>query len=258
MGLLEGRRALVVGVANRHSTAWGIAQALDREGAALALTYHRERSGDHIQKLSAELSRPVLTLPLDVSSDASLAQMAEELGRHWDRLDIVVHSVAHAKTEELAGRFVDTSRDGWALAQDVSAYSLVALTRAVLPLLERSEGGSVLALSYMGSLRVLPNYNVMGTAKASLESAVRYLAHDLGPSGIRVNAISPGAINTVSARGVKGFVSMLHTMEEQAPLRRTITTGDVGNAAVFLGSEWARNITGQILMVDAGHHIMGI
>jgi enoyl-[acyl-carrier protein] reductase I len=258
MGLLEQKRALVVGVANKRSMAWGIAQALAREGAELALTYQTERFKENLDKLLPDLGRPVKTFPLDVADDASLARLQEELSAAWDHVDVVVHSVAHARTEDLSGRFVDTSREGWTLAHDVSAYSLVALTRAVLPLLTRSSDPSVMTLTYMGSTRVLPNYNVMGAAKASLEAAVRYLAYDLGPHGIRVNAISPGPVKTLAASGVKGFSSVLHTIEEQAPLHRNITTEDVGNAAVFLASPWARNITGQVLFVDAGHHIMGI
>jgi enoyl-[acyl-carrier protein] reductase I len=260
MGLLDGKRALVVGIANKRSMAWGIAQALAREGARLVLTYQMDRFRENLEKLVPELPRAdtVRLLALDVTDDRSLAALHDTLASEADTLEVLVHSVAHARSEDLAGRFVETSRDGWTLAQDVSAYSLVGLTRAVLPLLERAGDASVMTLTYMGSVRVLPNYNVMGTAKASLEAAVRYLAYDLGPSGIRVNAISPGPVKTLAATGVKGFSSVLHTIEDKAPLHRNISTGDVGNAAVFLASDWARNITGQILYVDAGHHIMGI
>lgn len=259
MGILDGRRALVVGVANKRSMAWGIARALAREGAELALTYQLERFRENLEELVPELPRPARLLPLDVTDDTSLAALPQALGKSWDALDILVHSVAHAKTEDLHGRFVDTSRDGWALAQDVSAYSLVAVTRSVLPLLERSTAGaSVMTLTYLASERVVPNYNVMAAAKASLEASVRYLANELGPSGIRVNAISPGPVKTLAASGVKGFSGVLKTLEERAPLRRNITTDDVGNAAVFFASEWARNITGVVLFVDAGHHILGL
>jgi enoyl-[acyl-carrier protein] reductase I len=257
-GLLEGRRALVVGVANKRSMAWGIARALAREGAELALTYQTERFKENLDELVVELPRPVLLFGLDVTQDDSLAALAQALGRQWDRLDVLVHSVAHARSEELSGRFVDTSREGWQLALDVSSYSLVGLTRAVLPLLQASGSASVMALTYLGSERVLPNYNIMGVAKAALESSVRYLAADLGRDGIRVNAISAGPVKTLAASGVKGFSSMLHEIEQRAPLKRNITTEDVGNAAVFLASEWARNVTGQVLFVDAGYHIMGI
>jgi enoyl-[acyl-carrier protein] reductase I len=257
-GLLEGRRALVVGVANKRSMAWGIARALAREGADLALTYQTERFKENLDELVTELPRPVLEFPLDVTVDGSLDALADTLSREWDRLDVLVHSVAHARSDELGGRFVNTSRDGWGLALDVSAYSLVGLARVMLPLLKASGSASIMALTYLGSERVLPNYNVMGVAKAALESAVRYLAADLGVDGIRVNAISAGPVKTLAASGVKGFSSMLHEIEQRAPLRRNITTEDVGNAAVFLASDWARNITGQVLFVDAGYHVMGI
>lgn len=257
-GLLEGSRALVVGVANKRSMAWGIAQALAEQGAELALTYQSERFKENLDKLVGELPRPVLQFPCDVSTDASIAELAHQLARTWDGLDVLVHSVAYARSEDLGGRFVDTSRDGWALAQDISAYSLVGLTRVLLPLFQARGGGSIIAMTYLGSERVLPNYNVMGVAKAALESTVRYLAQDLGQDGIRVNAISAGPVKTLAASGVKGFSGILRQIEEKAPLRRNITTTDVGYAAVFLGSEWARNISGQVLFVDAGHHIMGI
>jgi enoyl-[acyl-carrier protein] reductase I len=258
MGILTGKRALVVGVANKRSMAWGIAQAMDREGAELALTYQMERFKENLDKLVGDLGRPVLEMPLDVTEEASLANLTATLQREWGQVDIVVHSVAHARTEDLSGRFVDTSREGWALALDVSAYSLVALTRACLPLFSEENGASVMTLTYLGSERVMPNYNVMGTAKAALEATVRYLAWDLGPMGVRVNALSPGPVKTLAATGVKGFSGMLHEIEERAPLRRNITPLDVGNAAVCLGSDWARNITGQVLFIDAGYHVMGI
>ncbi len=258
MGILEGKLALIVGVANKRSMAWGIAQAMDREGAELALTYQIERFKENLDKLAPELHRAVLELPLDVSRDESLAELGGALAREWGGVDIVVHSVAHARGEDLSGRFVDTSRDGWILAHDVSAYSLVALARTCLPLFAEGAGGSIMTLSYLGSERVMPNYNVMGTAKAALEATVRYLAWDLGERGIRVNALSPGPVKTLAASGVKGFSGMLHEIEDRAPLRRNITPADVGNAAAFLGSDWARNITGQILFVDAGYHVMGI
>ena len=258
MGLLTGREALVVGVTNHRSIGWGIARALAREGAALTMTYHRERSRQHLEKLTGELEGPCRLLPLDVTDDASVTAMGEALEHEIQALDVLVHSVANAKVEDLSTRFVQQSRDGWRVAHDVSAFSLVALTRAVLPLLEAAGDASIMAISYMGSDRVLPHYNVMGPAKASLEAAVRYLAHDLGPSGIRVNAISPGPVKTLSAAGVKGFAASLGLIEEKAPLHRNISIDDIGNAAAFLGSSWARNVTGQILFVDSGHHIMGI
>ena len=261
MGLLEGKRALVAGVANKFSLAWGIAQAFDREGAEIVFTYHRERSHEHLIKLVSELQHPARMVELEAQSDASMAAMAEAVAEGTDRLDIVVHAFAHARPEDLEVGFRDTSRDGWALAQDVSAYSLVALTHALLPLLGAGgdrHGASVMTLSYLGGDRVLPNYNVMGPAKAALEAAVRYLASDLGRENIRVNTLSTGPVKTLRASGVKGFGQMRHQLEERSPLGRNITSGDVGNAAVFLASDWAANVTGQVLFVDAGYHIMGI
>ena len=261
MGLLDGKRALVAGVANKFSLAWGIARALDREGAEIVFTYHRERSREHLTKLMTELQAPARLVELEAQSDASMAAMAAKVAAATDRLDIVVHAFAHARPEDLEARFQDTSREGWALAQDVSAYSLVALTRALLPLLGAGgdrHGASVMTLSYLGGERVLPHYNVMGPAKAALEEAVRYLAADLGQDNIRVNTLSTGPVKTLRASGVKGFGQMRHELEARSPLGRNITTADVGNAAVFLASDWAANITGQVLFIDAGYHIMGI
>lgn len=257
-GLLAGKRALIVGVANKRSIAWGIAEAMAREGAELALTYQTERFKENLEKLVPELPTPPLMALCDVQQEESLVALGERLGEAWDGLDILVHSVAYARGEDLSGRFVDTTRDGWALAQDVSSYSLVGLTRAVLPLLTARGEASIMTMTYIGSERVLPNYNVMGTAKASLESAVRYLAYDLGTDGIRVNAISAGPVKTLAAAGVKGFSGAKQEIEARAPLHRNISPADVGNAAVFLASDWARNITGQILYVDAGHHVVGV
>lgn len=259
MGLLAGKRALVAGVANKFSLAWGIAQAFDREGADLVLTYHRQRSWEHLERLVTELSRPARLVECDVQSDASLEAMTRDITGWTDRLDVVVHSLAHARPEDMEARFRETSREGWAMAQDVSVYSLVALTRAVLPLLGVDgdrHGASVMTLSSLGGDRALPNYNVMGPAKAALEAAVRYLAVDLGRENVRVNALSTGPVKTLRASGVKGFGQMRHELEERAPLGRNITTQDVGHAAVFLASDWAANITGQVLFVDAGYHVV--
>ena len=256
MGLLTGKRALVTGVANKRSIAWAIAKALSREGAELALTYQHERFQQNLEKLLPELPPSTVTLPLDVADDASLAAMAASLAKRWDRLDIVVHSIAFAKAEDLAGGFVDTSRDGFALAQDVSAYSLLALTRSVLPLLRAAGGGSVVTMTALGGERVMPSYNVMGVAKAALEMSVRYLAWELGSDNVRVNAISAGPLRTLAAAGVKSAHSAMSQLPERSPLRRNITQEDVGDAAVFLLSDWARNITGNVLFVDAGFHIM--
>ncbi len=256
LALLTGKRALVTGVANKRSIAWAIAKALSREGAQLALTYQHERFKQNLDKLLPELPGSPLTLPLDVADDASLAQLSETLGRNWDHLDILVHSIAFAKAEDLEALFVDTSRDGYALAQDVSVYSLVALTRSVLPLLKAAGGGSVMTMTALGGERVMPSYNVMGVAKAALEMSVRYLAWELGEHNIRVNAISAGPLRTLAAAGVKSAHAAMSVLPERSPLRRNITQEDVGDAALFLVSDWARNITGNVLFVDAGFHIM--
>ncbi len=257
VGLLDGKTALVTGIANKRSIAWGIARALDREGAQLILTYQTERFKENLDKLTPELSKPPLTVLLDVADDASLAQLGETVGQHTDALHAVVHSVAHAKAEELQGRFLHTSRDGYHFAQDISAYSLTALVRAVHPQLVAASGASVIAMTHQGAVQVMPNYNVMGVAKAALESSVRYLAYDLGREAIRVNAISAGPIKTLAASGVKGISTALHSTLERAPIPENITTDDVGNAAVFLASSWAARITGMVLYVDSGSHIMG-
>lgn len=257
MGLLEGKIALVTGVANKRSIAWGIARAFDREGAMLILSYQNERLKENLDKLIGDLHTPPLVLPLDVTDDTSLASFSDNLRQTYDKLDVLVHSVAYAKTEDLSGRFLDTSRDGFQLAQDVSAYSLTALVRELHPLLQAAGRASVMAMTYQGSVRVMPHYNVMGVAKAALEASIRYLAFDLGREGIRVNAISAGPIKTLAAAGVKGISSALQNTVERAPIPEKITTEDVGHAAVFLASAWAERITGHVLYVDSGFHIMG-
>jgi len=257
LGLLSGKRALVVGVANKRSIAWGIARSFAEEGAELALTYQHERFRENLEKLVPELPGGALMLPLDVSDDASLLALRENLGQQWPQVDIVVHSVAFARTEDLQSRFVDVPREGYAVAQDVSAYSLVALTRAVLPLMQAAGGGSVLTMTYLGGERVMPYYNVMGVAKAALESAMRYLAWDCGGDNVRVNAISAGPLRTLASSAVKAATA-LRDAPEHTPLKRNIALEDVGRAAVFLSSDWAQNITGQVLFVDAGFHIMGM
>jgi enoyl-[acyl-carrier protein] reductase I len=257
MGLLDGKVALVAGVANKRSIAWGIARAFDREGADLILPYQIERFKENLDKLTPELSKPPMTLQLDVTDDESLAQLVRTVGSRHNALDIVVHSVAHAKAEDMAGRFLETSRDGYHFAQDVSAYSLTALVRALHPLLVAAGRASVITMTHEGAVRAMPNYNVMGVAKAALEASVRYLALDLGKEGIRVNAISAGPIKTLAASGVKGISSALHSTVERAPIPENITTEDVGNAAVFLASPWSERITGMVLYVDSGSHIVG-
>jgi enoyl-[acyl-carrier protein] reductase I len=254
--LLSGRRGLIVGIANRRSLAYGIAKAARLEGAELAMSYQDERLSAWAQEIAAELEASVL-MPCELGRDAEIAALAGRLAEQWGRLDFLVHAVAHAKREELSGRFVDTSRDGFASAMDVSVYSLVALTRALEPLLAKGLGPSVLTLSYFGAEKVVGNYNVMGVAKAGLESAVRYLAADLGPLGIRVNALSPGPVRTLSAKGVSGLHRMLATVEANAPLRRNIGIDEVGSAALFALSDLSRAVTGEVLHVDAGYNILG-
>jgi enoyl-[acyl-carrier protein] reductase I len=253
--LLEGKCALVLGVANRWSLAFAIAEAFRREGASLILTYQGERQRDAVETVGQELSAAQV-LPCDVGDDRELAQLSEKLAESPGRIDAVVHSIAFANREDLTRPFVETSRAGFTLAQDISAYSLVAVARAVAPLM--TSGGSITTLTYLGSTRVIPNYNVMGVAKASLEAAMRYLASDLGPKGIRVNAISAGPVKTASARAIKDFSSILDYVAQRAPLRRNTDPLEVADTAVFLASSLARGVTGNILFVDSGFEIMGL
>lgn len=257
MSLLEGRTGIVFGVANRRSIAWAIAQALSREGMRLAFTYQNERLRENVESLAAMLPGAVCHA-CDVASDAEIEALFAAVGEQFGALDALVHSIAYAQKEDLEGAFVATSREGFRIAHDVSAYSLVALTRAALPLLEKSGQASVLAMTYYGSEKVAANYNVMGVAKASLEATVRYLAADLGPRGIRVNAISAGPVNTLAARGIRGFTGMLQHHAERAPLRRNVELREVGDAAVFLASTMASGITGEVLFVDCGYNIMAV
>ena len=253
--LLEGQTALVMGIANRWSIAYPIAQAFSREGASLVLTYLGERQKDSITELAASLNVCAI-LPCDVTNEDELNALTASLGGTGRPLDAVVHSLAFANREDLARPFVETSREGFLLAQEVSAYSLVAVARATAPLMTR--GGSITTLTYVGSTRVLPNYNVMGVAKASLEAAVRYLASDLGPQKIRVNAISAGPIKTASARAVKDFSTILETTPQRAPLRRNTDPAEVADTAVFLASALARGVTANVLFVDSGMQAMGL
>ena len=252
-----GKHGLVVGVANKRSISWAIAQAVARRGARLALTY-QGRFEEHVHDLSQGLGQSPLVLPCDVSSDAEIATVFEKLDQEFGRLDFVVHGTAFALREELEGPFVNTTREGFRVALDISAYSLIALTRAAMPLFEKSGGGSVVTLSYLGSQRVFPNYNVMGVAKAALEATVRYLAADVGPKGIRVNAVSAGPIKTLASAGIKGFSSILQVYPERAPLRRNVETSEVAEAAAFLLSDAGKGVTGEVLMVDAGYHVTGM
>jgi len=253
--LLEGKTTLVLGVANRWSIAFAIAAAYRREGARLVLTYQGERQEKTVEELGAELGA-VKVLSCDVTKDEELAALAQSLEAGELALDAVVHSIAFANREDLSKPFVETSRKGFALAQDVSAYSLVAVARSVAPLMKR--GGSILTLSYLGAARVVRNYNVMGVAKAALEASVRYLASDLGPANIRVNAISAGPIKTASARGIKDFSKVLEGVATLAPLRRNTDPAEVADTAVFLGSHLGRGVTGNVIYVDAGFQIMGL
>jgi enoyl-[acyl-carrier protein] reductase I len=253
--LLEGKRGLVLGIANKRSIAWGIARAVAREGARLAVTYQGERLEENVRELAAELEDPLI-LPCDVCKDEDLDALGAAVQRGLGGLDFVVHAVAYALREELDGEFVNTSREGYRVAQDISAYSLTALARRVAPLM--TAGGSIVTLSYLGGERVVPHYNVMGVAKAALEMSVRYLAADLGPHGIRVNALSAGPIKTLAASGVHGLSKMLEYHRTHAPLRKNTEQDEVGDAALFLVSALARGITGEVIHVDGGFHVMGM
>jgi enoyl-[acyl-carrier protein] reductase I len=253
--LLQGKCALVLGIANKWSLAYAIAEAFKREGACLFLTYQGERQRDAVESCAAELGA-ARVLACDVGKDHELDALAETLKAEPGRLDAVVHSIAFANREDLTRPFLETSRAGYQLAQDISAYSLVGVARAVAPLM--SSGGSITTLTYLGSLRVIPNYNVMGVAKAALEASVRYLAYDFGPQGVRVNAISAGPIRTLAASGVEGFKTMYRHFTNLAPLQQNVTSEDIGNTAVFLSSDLASKITGEVLFVDSGYNIMGL
>ena len=255
--MLANKTGLIVGVANKRSIAWAIAQAATAAGARLALTYQGERLEENVRELCGGLSDP-LVLPLDVTDDGQIVRVFEEIDRSFGGLDFLVHGAAFAPRDELTNPFVQTSREGFKTALDVSAYSLIALSRGALPLMERRGGGSILTLTYLGSERVFHNYNVMGVAKAALESTVRYLAADLGPKNIRVNAISAGPIKTLASAGVSGFSSILQIYRDRAPLRRTVDTAEVADAAMFLLSGAGRAVTAEVLMVDGGYHATGM
>jgi len=257
MSSLSGKFGLIVGVANKRSIAWAIAQAAQAAGARLAVTYQGDRLGENVRELAQGLTNPLL-LPLDVTDDAQIAAAFDAIEKEFGALDFVVHGAAYALREELSNPFVQTSREGFRIALDISAYSLIALSRGALPLLERRGGGSILTLTYLGSERVFQNYNVMGVAKAALESSVRYLAADLGAKNIRVNAISAGPIKTLAASGVSGFSSILQVYRDRAPLRRTVDTTEVADAAMFLLTDAGRAVTAEVLMVDGGYHATGM
>ena len=257
MGFLAGKRALIVGVATDRSIAWGIAQAMHREGAELAFSYQNEKLKDRVVPLASSVGS-TLTLPLDVSNDAEIDAAFGRLKREWGQLDIVIHAVAYAPREAIMGAFSEsTSREAFRIAHDVSSYSFTALARGARPLMQ-GRAGAMLTLSYLGAVRSIPNYNVMGLAKASLEANVRFLAADLGPQGIRVNGISAGPIKTLAAAGIAGFRKMLAQVADIAPLRRNVTPEDVGNTAAFLCSDLAAGITGEIVYVDSGFSTVGM
>jgi Enoyl-[acyl-carrier-protein] reductase (NADH) len=258
VGAFEGKTGLILGVANRRSIAWAIAKRLAGEGATLAFTYQGERIEKNVRELAATVESPLVT-SCDVRSDADLARVFDEVGDVFDGgLDLLVHSVAFAAAEDLEGRFTDTPRDRFWMAIDVSAYSLVACARAAEPLMTARGGGSIVTMTYLGGERAVPHYNVMGVAKATLDSAVKYLAWELGKQNIRVNAISAGPVRTLAARSIAGFPTMEAIVEERAPLHRPIDADDVGAAAAYILSDEARNITATTLYVDGGYHAMGM
>jgi enoyl-[acyl-carrier protein] reductase I len=257
MGFLHGKRALITGIASQRSIAWGIANAMHREGAQLAFTYPNERMKDRVDEAANAFGSNIV-LPCDVAEDAQIDQLFVALGKHWDGLDILVHSIGFAPREAIQGEFLDhLSRDNFAIAHDISSYSLAALAKAARPLMA-NRNGAILTLTYLGAARALNNYNVMGLAKASLEANVRYLAYNLGPETTRVNAISAGPIKTLAAAGIANFRKMLEHVEENAPLRRSVTIDEVGNVGAFLCSDLASGITGEITYVDAGYNILGM
>ncbi len=257
MADLAGKLGLIVGVANKRSISWAIARAAAASGARIALTYPSERLEENVRELAATLENP-LVLPCDVSSDEQMAALGASLDREFGGLDFLVHGVAFAPPAELSSPFVQTSREGFRVALDVSAYSLISLSRTSMPLMAKRGGGSILTLTYLGSQRVFPNYNVMGVAKAALEASVRYLASDLGAQNIRVNAISSGPIKTLAASGISGFSDILQVYRERAPLKRNVELAEVADAAMFLLGAGARAVTGEILLVDAGYHVTGL
>ena len=256
MPLLDGKTGIVFGVANKRSIAWAIAQAWAREGAKLAFTYQGERLKENVSELAGTFGADTLILPCDVTKDDEIAAVFKTVGEKFGKLNLLLHSVAYAPKEALEGEFVNTTREAFRVAHDVSAYSLVALSRAAAPLM--TAGGSVVAMSYYGAEKVVPHYNVMGVAKAALEASTRYLAYDLGPKKIRVNCISAGPVNTLAARGIAGFMEMLKHYEVHAPLKRNILPEELGATGVFLASDGAAAITGQTLYVDSGYQIMGM
>jgi len=254
--MLDGKTGIVFGVANKRSIAWAIAQAWAREGAKLAFTFQGERIKENVTELAGTFGADTLILPCDVTKDDEIANIFKSVGEKFGKLNLLLHSVAYAPKDALEGEFVNTSREAFRVAHDVSAYSLVALARAAAPLM--TDGGSIVAMSYYGAEKVVPHYNVMGVAKAALEASTRYLAYDLGPKKIRVNCISAGPVNTLAARGISGFQQMLKHYEERAPLKRNVLPEELGATGAFLASDGAAAITGQVIYVDSGYQIMGM
>ncbi len=254
--MLQGKKGAILGVANKRSIAWAVARAASHHGAELALTYQSERLASGVEKLAGQLERPALTMPCDVSDPEQVDAFAAKLREHFGQIDFLVHSIAYAPTDELSGAFHDTTKEGFHVALDISVYSFVQLARVVAPIL--SDGASLLTMTYIGAVRVVPNYNLMGIVKAALESSVRYLAYDLGARGIRVNAVSAGPVRTLSTKAIGDFSKILDHVEKMAPLRRNITAEEVGDAATFLLSDLSRCVTGTVLYADAGYHIMGV
>lgn len=257
MGFLAGKRALIIGVASNRSIAWGVAQAMHREGAELAFTYQNDKLKARVEKFAQECNS-TLAFPCDVAEDEQIDELFKALGEHWDGLDILVHAVAYAPREALEGNFVESvTRENFQIAHDISAYSFAALAKAALPMMQGRQGALV-TMTYLGSVQAVPHYNVMGVAKASLEASVRYMAQSLGPQGIRVNAVSAGPIRTLAASGISGFRKMQGAFEANAPLGRSVTIEEVGNAAAFLCSDLASGITGEITYVDGGFNVVAM
>ncbi len=256
MGLLQDKKGIIFGVANERSIAWAIAKALRREGAHLAFTYANKTLESRVKPLAESMGSEIV-LPCDVTVDGEIDGVFDTIKERWGGLDIVIHSIAFAEKNELKGMFMDTSREGFRIAMDVSVYSLVAITRRALPLME-GRGSSIVTLTYYGSEKVVKNYNVMGVCKSALESAVRYLASDIGPRGVRINAISAGPVKTLAAMGISGFRDILDVVEKKSPLRRNITQEDVASTALYLASSLSSGVTGEVIYVDSGYHIMGV
>jgi len=257
MGFLKNKKALIVGVASNRSIAYGVAQAMHREGAELAFTYQGEKLAKRVAGFAGEFGSDIV-LPMDVASDEDIANTFSALDKHWDGLDCIIHSVGFAPREQLEGTYIDAvNREGFQIAHDISSYSLAALAKAGRPMMQ-GRNGAIVTMSYLGAVKTVPNYNVMGVAKASLEANMRYLADSMGPEGIRVNAVSAGPIRTLAASGISGFRDMLNDAEGKTPLRRNVTIEEVGNATAFLCSDLASGITGDVLYVDSGYHIVGM